>query len=286
MAFTTQPGVSSRLLGCVKHTLPFVEDTFLRNTMARFTAFEGPHKTLFLFERDALRILTDSGGEALLPLRDCLALFARLSSHPVPWISAGMEALKGTRETGRRLSPDHDPDEENAGALSSGETLLLFDNDSVLVLGAEATEARVSLEDLRALLDHLVATPPISTRRGLQRTMPPVHPPSEVPLLSPSEWLVFRVVQEASSPLTIRQIASRWPSLDPSSLRGIVERLVGRQLLCARGSGWVAIEVDVSALVDRMLDHWMASHALTSPEQLSELVRLLDDRISRAVPPH
>jgi hypothetical protein len=252
---------------------------FLRNIMARFTAFEGPSKTLFLFERNALRIITDSGGEALLPLRDCFAILARLSSPPAPEVRTSVT-------TGRRLSPDDDPDEENPGAFSSGETLLLFEDDSVLVLGAGGTEARVPLEDLRALLDHLAATPPISNWRGLQKAVPQVLPPSEVPLLSPSEWLVFRAVQEANSVLTLGQIASRWPSLDPSSLRGIVERLVGRQLLCARGSGWVAAEIDVSALVNRMLDHWMASHALASPEQLSELVRLLDDRISREVPPH
>lgn len=253
--------------------------------MARFTSFEGPWKTLFFLGRNTLRILTDSGGEALLPLRDCLAILARLSSSPSPEVLAGIGPLSLSGEAGRRLSPDDDPNEANPGVLSVGETLLLFGNDSVLVLGAEATEARVPLEDLRALLDHLAAAPPISTRRGLRSAMPQVSPLPEVPLLSPSEWLVFRAVQEADSPLTISQIARRWPSLEPSSLRGIVERLAGRQLLCAEGPGWVAIDVDVSALVDRMLGHWMASHALTSPEHLSELVRLLDDRISRAVQP-
>jgi hypothetical protein len=257
----------------------------LRNAIVRFTSFEGPWKTLFLLGRDTLRILTDSGEEALLPLRDCLGILARLSSSPAPEVLAGIEPLSRSSEAGGRSSPDDESNEENPGGLSIGETLLLFENDSVLVLGAEATEARVPLEDLRALLDHLAAAPPISTRRGLQRAMPQVSPRSEVPLLSPSEWLVFRAIQEANSPLTINQIAQRWPSLEPSSLRGIVERLAGRQLVSARGSGWVAVEVDVSALVDRMLGHWMASHALTSPEQLSELARLLDDRISRAVQP-
>lgn len=252
--------------------------------MVRFTSFEGPRKTLFLLQRNALRIFTDSGEEALLPHRDCLGILARLSSSPAPEVLAGTPSPSGEAE--RRSSPDDDANEENPEVFSVGETLVLFENDSVLVLGAEATEARVPLEDLRALLDHLAAAPPVSARRDLQRGMPQVSTLSEVPLLSPSEWLVFRAVQEANSPLTTSQIAKRWPSLRPSSLRGIVERLASRQLLCAQGSGWMATEVDVSALIDRMVGHWMASHALTSPEQLSELARLLDDKISRVVPPH
>lgn len=254
--------------------------------MLRFTAFEGPWKTLFLLERDQLRILTDQGGEALLPLRDCLAILARLSSRSAPLEAAEFDALAVRGNAGQPNLSD-DPDEEDSGAIAFGETLLLFESDSVLVLGTGATEARVPQEDLHALLDHLATTPPISSRRSLSRRMPQTPPtPYKVPLLSPSEWLVFRAVQEASTPLTITQIGGRWPSLKNSSLRGIVNRLAARQLLCAKGSGWVASEIDVAALVDRMLDHWLASHALTSTEQLKELARLLDERISRAAGLH
>ncbi len=260
--------------------------------MARTSTFEGPRRTLFLLGRDSVRIFPYEGGEALIPLRDCVGLLARLSSPPFSELgSVGQRSEAGEDELGRarlslipfRIDPDKAVPETS---LSAGESLLVFENDSVLILGAEATEARFPVEDLRALLDFLAETPHIFSRRGPRIVMTDVLLPPEIPLLAPSEWLVFRAVQEARSPLVLSQIASRCPSLPPSCVAGIVERLVSRQLLRAQGAAWIAADVDLSALVDRMLSHWLASHTLGSPEQLSELVRLLDERISRPAPPH
>jgi hypothetical protein len=273
--------------------------------MTRLSEFEGPYRTLFLFERDAVRILSDDGGEALIPLRHGLAFLARLarlSSSPSP--DAGSSPLRlgerpsrlghgseagedGAQSSGRiPTDPEGDDGIPPGTAIAVGESLLLFEHGSVLVLGVEATEARVPLEDLRALLDYLAETPLVSSTRGLRTMMTDVRLSSDVPLLAPSEWLVFRAIHEANSPLTPRQVASRCPSLVPSSVQSIVERLAGRQLLSSRETGWVTVDVDTSALIGRMLNYWVDSHALGSSDRLSELVRLLDARISRAAPPH
>lgn len=54
-------------------------------------------------------------------------------------------------------------------AFSSGNSLFVFEGDHVRVLGEDGTEATIPLEDLEALLEHLVdsATPPFSQATGL-----------------------------------------------------------------------------------------------------------------------
>jgi hypothetical protein len=254
--------------------------------MRRLREFEAPDGTLVLFERNNLRIINDTGEEALVPFKDGIAFLSHLAQHASSlglsrrisdWLKRG-ESSSSPRSALHLLRTSSPP------PLSAGDSLFLFENDTLLVLGSQGTEARISLGDLTALLDHLATSLPYPfwVEPGLRKAMPGHRTlSSEIPLLAPTEWLVLRAVREASSPLSSREIASRWPSLSLAMIPALVERLAKRKLLTPDGAGWIAKGYDAPALLGRMLEHWIVSHALDNPEDLRALRAILDERIQR-----
>jgi hypothetical protein len=256
--------------------------------MRRMLGFEAEDGTLVLFERHNIRISNDKGEEAVIPLPDCLIFLSHLASHAkaLGLSRATSEWLKGSDAP---IPPTPGPRPRRSSSpppIAAGESFLVFERDSLLILGAY-TEARMSLRALSALLDHLAKSlpPPFSIPQGLKLAMTTASRSSALPLLAPSEWLVFRTVREASTPLTDREIAHRSPSLPIHTIRALAARLVDRRLLSPIGSGWIAESYEPSALLGRMLDHWLAVNDLDNPEDLEALRGFLENKIQGANSP-
>jgi hypothetical protein len=121
----------------------------------RFSTFEGPGKTFFVFEEaDRLRIIDDSGEAALIPFPDFLGFLGHLAAHAAA-LELPLEArgwlFRNFRRGGsppRETSPIVPP-------VAIGDCLFLFEDDFLWVQGRDGSEARVPLHDLSDLLEHL-----------------------------------------------------------------------------------------------------------------------------------
>ncbi len=110
--------------------------------------FEGPSSTAFFFDDDDLLIVNDVGEEARLDRQKLQGFLLYLADRAIALLSEG--------EPGSLQPPRLIP------AVTLGDCSFIFEVDSVLVLGFEGTAAWIPLQDLRALIKHLLPRSSIS----------------------------------------------------------------------------------------------------------------------------
>jgi hypothetical protein len=121
----------------------------------RFSTFEGPGKTFFVFdEADRLRIIDDSGEAALIPFPDFLGFLGHLAAHAAA-LELPLEARGWLSRTFRRVGSPPGEASPLASEVTIGDCLFLFEDDFLWVQGRHGSEARVPLLDLCGLLEHL-----------------------------------------------------------------------------------------------------------------------------------
>lgn len=115
----------------------------------------------------------------------------------------------------------------------------------------------------------------------------PKAPPhtTSVPLFSPSEWLIFRVVRQAGSPITLDDIVDLLPppGLPSATVAALLDRLAARADLYRIEEGWLARPHDYAALLARQVEHFLAAFVLEDPEGPDILLRVLEERTGKRV---
>jgi len=71
-------------------------------------AFEGPAFTLFLWERDTLRIISNEGEEAIVSVPDFVAFLIHLAAHHAAMLALGGSADRLKAQLALHLVRSHD----------------------------------------------------------------------------------------------------------------------------------------------------------------------------------
>jgi hypothetical protein len=106
------------------------------------------------------------------------------------------------------------------------------------------------------------------------RTM--TDPPA--PQLTPSEWLIFRVVRHAGRPLAAEDVAACLPSLPAGTVLALVGRLAERQVLRRQEDAFSPASYDEGSLLRQIFEGFLESYCLSDPEDLAVLSLLLEAR--------
>jgi hypothetical protein len=120
---------------------------------------------------------------------------------------------------------------------------------------------------------------PPDDQPSLQRTAsePGTH------LLAPSEWLIFRVVSRSQAPMTLDDIGRSLPTLPPTTVRTLVDRMGRRGILRQSRESWVSASRDHTGLLCRAFENFLESFDLEAPEELEALLHVLESRLRRAL---